>query len=617
MKPLLRVFGALFVGLWRVLDGLRRTLLNLLLLLVLTALALLWWTRGQAPLADRTALVLRLDGALVEQYAGSARQRALSQLQGRSVPHQARLRDVLRALELAETDPKISVLLLDVDDLASAGLASLHEVRDALLRFKRSGKPVLAYAEHLGQKGYYLAAHADQLHLHPFGLVMLDGFGGYRTYFKDALDRLGVQAHVMRVGSFKNAAEPYTANAPSAATREADTALYGELWSRFVGELASARQLTADDITGLIDALPERLAKAGGQPAALALEAKWVDGLKTRDEFRALVLQHAGRDEAAKSFRQIGFEAYLARQATPVAKPNVAIVVAEGEIVDGETGPGRVGGDSTARLVRRAREDEGIQALVLRVSSPGGSVFASELIRREVELTRQAGKPVVVSMGDVAASGGYWISMGANRVLADPSTVTGSIGVFSLLPTAEGLLGKLSLRTGGTTTTWLKGAYDLRRPLDPRMESLLQTGVDHIYDTFIRQAAAARGKTPAEIDASAQGRVWTGAQALERSLIDGLGSLQAAVQSAAELAKLTAPATFTYLEREPGRTERWLARLVDGAVPLLVEPAAPGLQDLLPAGWQEEAALLQAAARLGQDGAWAGTVWAHCLCRRP
>lgn len=617
MKSLLRLIGALCLGLWRLLDGLRRVLLNLVLLTVLVLLAMLWWGRGVAPVADRTALVLRLDGSLVEQYSGSARQRAVSQLQGRSVPHQSRLRDVLRALELAESDPKISVLLLDVDGLGNAGLAGLHEVRDALLRFKRSGKPVLAYGEQLGQKGYYLAAHADQLYLHPMGMILLEGFGGYRTYFKDALDRLGVRAHLMRVGSFKNAAEPYIANAPSPATREADAALYGELWGRFIGELAAARQLQAADVSALIEQLPERLAQVGGRPADLALQAKWVDGLKTRDEFRALMLQHADRDEAAKSFRQIHFEHYLGQHRDASVKAGVGIVVAEGEIVDGEVGPGKVGGDSTARLIRHAREQEAIKAVVLRVNSPGGSVFASEIIRRELELTRQAGKPVVVSMGDVAASGGYWISMGANRVLADASTVTGSIGVFTLLPTAEGLMDKLSLSTGGTTTTWLKGAYDLRRPLDARMERLLQLGVDRIYDDFTRQAAAARGKTQPEIDAVAQGRVWTGAQALDRALIDGLGSLQAAIDMAAQLAKLDGRPTTVYLERDPSRADRLLARLVDGFAPYFADSSAAGLPEALQRELADTKGLLQEAARQVAEGRWASAVWAHCLCRNP
>jgi len=371
-----------------------------------------------------------------------------------------------------------------------------------------------------------------------------------------------------------------------------------------------------------IDALPQSLEAQRGDTAKLALQEKLIDGIKTRDEMRELLMSRGAKDAEGKSFRRVSMGEYLAHiKPQPASQAaTVAVVVAEGEIVDGDAGPGKVGGDSTARLIRQAREDGQVKALVLRVNSPGGSAFASEIVRRELELTRNAGKPVVVSMGDVAASGGYWISMSADEVIADASTVTGSIGVFGMLPTGDKLLDKLSIRTGGQTTAWLAGGYDARRPLDPRMAATVQAGINHIYDEFTSKAAQARKKPVAEIDAVAQGRVWTGAQALERGLIDRLGSLDDAYKAAAKLAKLEGEPRITYPERELSRTERLLASLGDVLAPTVVEaiqsqlglPKPPAV--LLDAGL--ELAWLTELAAPG-PGRRPFTAIVHCLCHMP
>lgn len=627
MKSLFSAIGWFFRKCWWLLDGTRRTLMNLLVLLLIIVFVTAILTRGPKPLAEKTTLVLKLDGNLVEQFSGSPREQLMAQAQGHGVAKQTRLRDVLAVLEQAATDDKISTVLLDVDELQGAGLAGLHEVSAALQRFRKaSGKPVVVYADSYSQRSYFLAAQAGEVYLHPMGMVMIEGFGRYRTYYKDALDRIGVTPHVIKVGTYKSFAEPYTANGPSPATLEAEGLVYGELWSGFTGAIESARKLEAGSIAKGIEELPQRLAAVKGDPAQLALQARLVDGLKTRDQMRELLIAKGAKDEQSKSFRQVSLAEYMAQVKDAGApnklQPGLGIVVAEGEIVDGDAGPGHIGGDSTARLIRKAREDEAIKAVVLRVNSPGGSAFASEIVRRELELTRQAGKPVVVSMGDVAASGGYWISMASDAVIADAGTITGSIGVFGMLPTAEGLMDKLSLHTGGVTTTWLAGGYDPRRALDPRLQATVQSGIDSVYARFTTLAAQARKSTPEKIDTVAQGRIWTGSQALARGLVDRLGSFDDAVQAAAKLAKLELKdgekPRVVYVERDLSRSERLLASLTDTMAPPLAQAFGQALGlDALPAPVIEELAALKSLAKMSAQGRWERAAAVHCLCAVP
>lgn len=603
---------------WWLLDGSRRVFLNLLWLLILIALFGAIFRSGPKPLQEKTTLVLSLRGPLVEQFSGSARSQALAELQGQKAARQTRLRDVLAALQGAAKDPNISAVLLDLDDFSGAGMAGLHEVSAALQRFKKdSGKPIYAYGDSYNQRAYLLAAQADEIYLHPMGNVLIEGFGGYRTYYKDAFDRLGVSANVLRVGTYKSAAENYFTNGPSPASREADSLLYGALWTSYTDQVEAARKLEKGAISRDIEQLPEQMAALKGDTGQLALKQKLVDGLKTRDEMRALLIERGAKE--GPTFRRIGYGDYLAhlkRQAPFGAA--VGVVVAEGSIVDGETQAGRVGGDSTAQLIRQARENDQVKAVVLRVNSPGGSAFASEIVRRELEITRKAGKPVVISMGDVAASGGYWISMSSDRVIADANTITGSIGVFGMLPTADKLVEKLSLHSAGTTTTWLARNYDPMRPLDPRFASLVQSSINHIYDDFTTKAAAARKKKVDEIDAVAQGRVWTGAQALERGLIDQLGSYGDALKAAAQLAKLEGEPRLIYIEREPGKLDKLLASFADALAPSISAAVREqlGFTAAIPAPLQQ----------VKSDLAWLGEVSegrkpfaavVHCLCAAP
>ena len=555
---LLRYIRRCFSFLWRMLDGGRRIFLNLLFLILLVFIAIGLFAGGTKKLDDTTALVLDLRGNLVEQQTDSARELLLMEAQGDKKDY-TQLRDVTAVLDAATKDPKITSVVLLLDEMQNAGLPMLREIATSLDQFKASGKKVVAWGSAFNQKQYYLASHADQIYLHPMGMVELEGFGGYRNYYRDALDKIGITVNLMRVGTYKSFAEPFIANGPSNAASEAEAYLYNDLWATYTHDVERSRKLAAGSIMQSIDTLPDQVKEVKGDLAQLAVKDKFVDGLKTRDELRQLMLKYGAKDDQTKSFRQIDYEDYLAR-IKPIINPSgnaVGVIVAEGEVSDGIAPAGSIGGLSTANLIRKAREDDHIKAVVLRINSPGGSAFGSELIRRELEITRKAGKPVVVSMGDVAASGGYWMSMSADEVVADATTVTGSIGVFALLPTAEKALDKIGVHSAGTTTTWLRGGYDPTRPIDPRFAELVQQSVNHIYADFTNKAAVARKTTPEKIDEVAQGRVWTGQQAKDRGLIDTLGSYSDAIKSAANRAKITENYSVEYIENEPTGIDRF------------------------------------------------------------
>ncbi|HEY1147191.1 MAG TPA: signal peptide peptidase SppA, partial [Pseudoduganella sp.] len=545
-----------FYWLWNAVDSTRRFTMNLIFLIIVVALLVLIFGGGLKPLGDKTMLVLNLDGVLVEQSAGNAREALMANLSGSDVHKSIQLRDVLNVLDSAAKDPQIAGVVLVMDEMGGGGQAMLREIGGAVDRFKAGGKKVVAWGSSYNQRQYQVAIHADEIYLHPMGAVVLDGFGRYRNYYRDALDKVGVTVNVMRVGTYKSFAEPFIANGPSQAAAEADAYLNNDLWTRYTQQVEKARKLPDGALMKAINNLPELVKNAEGDLAKVSLQAKLVDGLKTKDELRERMLKLGVADPAVKSFRQVSFEDYLARLRPKLTGDAIGVVMAVGEIGDGVAAPGAIGGQSTSKLIRMAREDSSIKAIVLRVDSPGGSAFGSELIRRELELTRAAGKPVVVSMGNVAASGGYWISMSADEVIADPATITGSIGVFALFPTVDKVIDKLGIHTAGQTTTWLGDAVNPLRPMDPRLGQVIQGAISHTYSEFTSKAAKARNTTPDKIDAVAQGRVWTGAQAKERGLVDTLGSYGDALRSAAKRAKLEGEPRIVYIERETSRFER-------------------------------------------------------------
>jgi len=570
------VFATLFLWAWNLFNFIRRFVFGVIaLFLLLVFLVALRAGGGKIVLQDRTALVLDPKGSIVEQYSSDPAQRAFAAATGQK-SREVQLRDIIRAIDAAAADKRIERLVIEPDQIASAGISTLHEIGAAIERFKAAGKDVIVVSNSMSQGQYLIAAHANQILLHPDGDLLLEGLGRYRTYYKDALDWLGVDVHLFRVGEYKSFAEPYIRNDASPESKEADLYWMNGVWGDYLKEIGAARKLDPKAIAAQIENYSTSIKAANGDLAKLALDAKLVDKLATRDEAETLLIEKGVKEE--NSFRQIDFQDYatLTQRENPLdTRPQIGIVVAQGEILDGDQAAGTVGGESTAKLVRQARESKNVKAVVLRVNSPGGSAFASELIRREIELTKAAGKPVIVSMGDVAASGGYWISMNGDQIFAEPTTITGSIGIFGLFMNFPKTLAKLNVHTDGVGTTSLAGALDPRRALDPKVGEIIQSIIDKGYQNFITKVAAARKKKPEEIDAIARGRVWSGAQAKERGLVDQLGGLREATAAAAQAAKLGDNYQVRYVEKSLSAWERFAVSLSNDASASFVQNLVP------------------------------------------
>ncbi|KQV79736.1 signal peptide peptidase SppA [Massilia sp. Root351] len=614
--------GSGFAYAWRALDFGRRAILNLLFLIVLILLAVAIFSGGPKPLGAKTMLVLDLKGELVEQGSAGVRDAVKANLMGGEVRRTVQLRDVRNVLDTAAKDPQIAGAVLLLDELEGGGQASLREVAGAVDRFKASGKKVVAWGSSYSQRQYLVASHANEVYVHPMGAVLLEGFGRHRNYYRDALDKIGVTVNLLKVGTYKSFAEPFIANGPSPAATEAEAYLNNALWTSYTDDVEKARKLPQGHIMKNINELPALVEAASGNLAKVTLDTKLVDGLKTRDEIRKMMMERGEKDALGKSFRQVSYEDYLARVHPKLIGDAVGVVMAVGDISDGVAPAGSIGGQSTSNLIRMAREDDSIKAIVLRVNSPGGSAFGSELIRRELELTRAAGKPVVVSMGDLAASGGYWISMASDEVIAEPNTITGSIGVFALVPRADKVIDKLGIHTAGVTTTWLADAANPLRPLDPRFGQIIQGSINHIYSEFTTKAAAARKTTPEKINEVAQGRVWTGVQAKERGLVDRVGSYGDALKAAADRAKLGSDYRVAYIEREVSKFDKIVEFFGGSAAHAVAQSVAPYVKaTLAPTGMP-----LGAAAEAAQELSWLSevadkrkpfTAVTHCLCESP
>lgn len=542
--------ASFFIGLWDVMNFTRRLILNLvffgllLLVLVMFVVAAGKSAGSNRGLQDRTTLVIAPEGKLVEQYTADPLSRALAKAVGDNAAEEIQLRDLVRGIDAARQDKKIERVVLQLDKLQPSGFASMREVAAALQELRGSGKQIVAYSDGMSQWQYLLAAQANEVYLDPMGGLVLEGLGRYRQYFRTGLqDKLGVDVHLFKVGEYKSAAEPYVLDAASPQAKEADLFWMNDVWQRYLADVAKARKLDAAQLAAGIDTLPEGVAAAGGDLAKFALQQKLVDGLKTREEVEDLLADRGVADEDADGgFRNITLGDYLTQldlRRSPVdSRPQVAVVVAAGEIAGGDLPAGRVGGESTSALLREAREDKDVKAVVLRVDSPGGEVFASEQIRREVVALKAAGKPVVVSMGDLAASGGYWISMNADKIYADPSTITGSIGIFGMIPNLARSLDKIGVHTDGVGTTRFAGAFDITRPMDPAVGQVIQSVINKGYADFTGKVADARNKPVEAVDEVARGRVWSGEQAKERGLVDDFGGLRVALTDAAARAKL-------------------------------------------------------------------------------
>ena len=615
----------LFIGLWDAINFSRRLVFNILFLAVVFLLLAAMLGGGKlAPLAERSTLVFAPEGRLVEQYSCDALSRSFARATDSQDCREVRLRDVLAALESARTDKRIERIALHLDGLEPSGFASLREVASALAEVRAAGKQVVAYGDWYGQGQYLLAAQANEIYLDPMsqGGVMLDGLASYRQYYREALnDKLGVDMHLFKVGEYKSAAEPFILDAASAESKEADLFWMNDIWQRMLADIGKARGIAPATLANLSNTLPEQVAASNGDLAQMALRQKLVTGLKTREEVEDLLVERGVADDSARGgFRQVAMDTYLqhVNGTLPSAdpRPQVAVVVAEGSIAGGELPPGQVGGESTSALLRGARDDEAVKAVVLRVNSPGGEVFASEQIRREVEALKAAGKPVVVSMGDVAASGGYWISMNADRIFADPSTITGSIGIFGLFPTIDRSLDKIGVHTDGVGTAQYAGAFDITRPLDPGVATTVQSVIDKGYRDFTGKVAQARKRSVEQVDEVARGRVWSGAQAKERALVDAFGGLQDAVTEAATRAKLGKPDAWQtrYLEDTATPFSQWFGGLLESRVGMAMLRASGSGELLLARRLAEQVPLRFIENALERRGNARVTPLAHCFC---
>jgi protease IV len=606
-----------FFGLvWRILERIRRVL-HLVLLLVIFGF-ILAALHTSIPIVPRTAaLVIAPEGEIVEQLSSDPVRRALGEASGGPAP-ETQLRDVTDAIAAAKSDSRIKLIVLDLGSLDASGLSKLQEIGAALRDFRAAGKRVVAAADSMDQTQYYLAAQAGEVYLDPMGLVYLDGFSYYRMFLKDAIEKLNVDVNVFRAGTFKSYTDEFSRSDMAPSEREETSVWLEALWNAYQQDVTRARSLPAGSLNEFIADEPAALAAVSGDAAKLALQRGLVTALKSRrqmaDELKVLV----GEDEDTHSFNSIGMSQYLTSiRSKHVLKSKsdskVGIVVAAGEILDGHQPPGTIGGESTADLLREARYDNAVKAVVLRVDSPGGSMFASEQILREVQTLRKAGKPVVVSMSTYAASGGYYISAAANQIFASPTTLTGSIGVFSVVPTFQRTLEKLGVKVDGLGTTPLAGDMRQDRPLTAASRQILQSSVDHAYAEFLRRVGDGRKKPVEDVDKIAQGRVWAGVDAQRIGLVDHLGGLKDAIDAAAKLAELGTDYDIDYIEPELSLREELLMQLRSETLHIaqiagLIPPRTDIEQVLDPV--LEQA---RAIAKLNDPRG----LYAYCWCRAP
>ncbi len=601
-----------FLGVWHVIDGARKLVLNLVFLLILYLVVMAFIDTGETLIIEAdTALVLQPYGDVVEQYSGTPIDFALQQASetGRT---ETRLRDLVKAVRKAADDDRIVRLVIDPTYLRRIGLASLYELEAAITYFKGSGKPVVALADNLGQAQYYLAALADEIWLNPKGMIWIDGFAAYRQFYKDGVDKLEVEVNLFRAGQYKSAMEPWVRNDMSPEAKEANLYWIGSLWQQYLEAVSRERGVPLETLSDAINHFADRLEAVEGDFARLALDMGLVDQLLSRPEANLALAQLGAPGDGSEGFRQIGHDNYLALaeiQSLPRSDSKVMIVVAEGEIVRGTQPQGIVGAVSLSQRLRQVAEDDKVKAVVLRINSPGGDAFASEKIRRELQALKEAGKTVVVSMGNVAASGGYWIAMGADEVWASPSTITGSIGVYGILPTFAKPLSKLGIHSDGVGTTRLAGKLRLDRPLDEDLRRIFQHMVEKTYEDFIDLVADSRQRGREEILEVAQGRVWSGLQAKERGLVDQTGTLREAADAAARIAGLGTDYDVVYDEREMTAFEALLIEMTGGVMARFL-PSMVRMPEIHNSLFESIMHDLDFLMRSNDEP----TVAAHCLC---
>ena len=614
-KPKSNPFVRLLRAVWRGLDGVRK-LTHLFLMLFVLGAFLGGALSGSVPSIPGSAMLsIAPEGALVEELVGSAFDRAVAELVESAAP-QTLIRDVVDALEYAATDQRIKGVHLDLSAFRGGSIAKLAIVADAIRDFRESGKPVIASADYYSQAGYYLAAHADEVYMHPDGIVFMQGYGLYRQYFSDAIEKLKLDWNVFRVGTYKSFVEPYTRMDMSQDSREATGSVVRQLWDLYTLDVEAARGLDEGALRALVDNLATLATDFEGDLAAAAVAHDLIDELKNRQAIRDRLIEVAGfDDEVEDSFSSVSQAEYLRERRlldTASEEQNVAIVVAAGEILDGVQSPGQIGGDSTANLLRQALHDDAVKAVVLRVDSPGGSAFASQVISNAVVALQEAGKPVMVSMSGVAASGGYWIAAKADRIFAAASTITGSIGIFGMFPTYQRTAAYLGVNADGVGATPWADARRSDRKMSEHAKQVFQQVINHGYDDFLQHVALGRDMSVEAADAIGQGRIWTGTDALHHGLVDQLGDLDDAVAAAAEAAGLEADSYGSrYVTTPLSPTEQMVIDLLGSVKSLGLNPGVfvsePRLIERLALRFE---AMLDPLLRFNDPRG----VYAHCFC---
>jgi len=541
MRTLWRFIAGFFKWTWRLLNFVRELVLNLFFIFLVVVCVGIWMQvkSSNAEHSNRGALLLDIAGVVVDKPSSSSKLGVLGrQLFGASSDRlqENSLFDIVETIRQAKEDRNITGIVMDLKDFAGADQPSMQYIGKALREFRDSGKPVYAVGDNFSQGQYYLASFANKIFLSPQGVVDLHGFATNGLYYKSLLEKLKVSTHVFRVGTYKSAVEPFIRDDMSPAAREADSRWVGELWQNYLNTIAANRQVPAQQIFPGAQAMLEGLTKVGGDTAKYALDNKLVDQLASSAEVEKALSKQFGWSDADKNYSAISYYDYALKKPSENGD-SVAVIFANGAIMDGEETPGNVGGDTTASQIRDARLDPKVKAIVLRVNSPGGSVSASEVIRAELAAAKAAGKPVVVSMGGMAASGGYWISTPANYIVANPSTLTGSIGIFGVINTFENSLDYVGVHTDGVATSPLADVA-ATKALPPEVQQMIQLSIESGYKRFLSIVSQSRNKTPEQIDQIAQGHVWTGQDAKGNGLVDALGDFDDAVAKAAELAKL-------------------------------------------------------------------------------
>ncbi|ELM4847573.1 signal peptide peptidase SppA [Salmonella enterica] len=542
MRTLWRFIAGFFKWTWRVLNFVREMVLNLFFIFLVLVGVGIWMQIGNGSNSEQTArgaLLLDISGVIVDKPSTNHRLGALGrQLFGASSDRlqENSLFDIVNAIRQAKDDRNITGIVLDLKNFTGADQPSMRYIGKALREFRDSGKPIFAVGENYSQGQYYLASFANKIWLSPQGQVDLHGFATNGLYYKTLLDKLKVSTHVFRVGTYKSAVEPFIRDDMSPAAREADNRWIGELWQNYLHTVSANRQISPQQLFPGAQAIIDGLTSVGGDTAKYALDHKLVDALASSADVEKALTKQFGWSKTENNYRAISYYDYSLK--TPAdTGGTIAVIFANGAIMDGEETPGNVGGDTTASQIRDARLDPKVKAIVLRVNSPGGSVNASEVIRAELAAARAAGKPVVVSMGGMAASGGYWISTPANYIVASPSTLTGSIGIFGVINMVENSLSSIGVHSDGVSTSPLAD-ISMTKALSPEVQQMMQLSIEYGYKRFITLVADARKRTPEQIDKIAQGHVWTGEDAKANGLVDSLGDFDDAVAKAAELAKL-------------------------------------------------------------------------------